>query len=82
MTQKLEWIAQKATEILQDKVKEAPLTKQDIELALDVFAIPRLRKLNELDTEQKFKQAVDEIRAELGEHVVKLNMEHWKKGEL
>jgi hypothetical protein len=82
MTQELEWIAQKAAELLQDKVKEAPLTKRDIELALDVFAIPRLRKLNELDTEQKFKQAVDEIRAELGEQAVKLNMEHWKKGEL
>jgi len=82
MTQELEWIAQKAAELLQDKVKEAPLTKQDIELALDVFAIPRLRKLNELDTEQKFKQAVDEILAELTEHAVKLNMEYWKKGEL
>ena len=82
MTHELEWIAQKAAELLQDKVKEAPLTKQDIDLALDVFAIPRLRKLNELDTEQKFKQAVDEIRAELGEQAVKLNMEYWKKGEL
>jgi hypothetical protein len=82
MTHELEWIAQKAAELLQDKVKEALLTKQDVELALDVFAIPRLRKLNELDTEQKFKQAVDEIWAELGEHAVKLNMEYWKKGEL
>jgi len=82
MTQELEWIAQKAAELLQDKVKEAPLTKQDIDLALDVFAIPRLRKLNELDTEQKFKQALDEIRTALGEQAVKLNMEYWKKGEL
>jgi hypothetical protein len=82
MTQELEWITQKAAEILQDKVTSAPLTKQDIDLALDVFAIPRLRKLSGLDTEEKFKQAVDEIRAELAEHAVKLNMEYWKKGEL
>jgi hypothetical protein len=82
MTHELEWIAQKAAELLRDKVKEAPLTKQDVELALDVFAIPRLRKLNELDTEQKFKQALDEIRTELEEQAVKLNMEYWKKGEL
>ncbi len=83
MTRELEWIAQKAAELLQDKVKEAPLTKRDVELALDVFAIPRLRKLsNELNTEKKFKDAVEEIRKELREQAVKLNLERWQKEEL
>jgi len=83
MARELEWIAQKAAELLQDKVKEAPLTKQDVELALDVFAIPRLRKLsNELNTEKKFKDAVEEIRKELRERSIKLNLERWQKEEL
>ena len=83
MTQELEWIAEKSAEILQDKVTSAPLTKQDVELALDVFAIPRLKKLsNELGTEEKFKDAVEEIRKELQERAIKLNLERWQKGEL
>lgn len=83
MTRELEWIAQKAGELLQDKVKEAPLTKRDVELALDVFAIPRLKKLpRELNTEEKFKDAVEEIRKELREQAVKLNLERWQKEEL
>jgi hypothetical protein len=83
MTHELEWIAQKAAEILQDKVTSAPLTKQDVELALDVFAIPRLKKLsNELNTEEKSKDAVEEIRKELQERAIKLNLERWQKGEL
>jgi hypothetical protein len=83
MTQELEWIAEKSAEILQDKVTSVPLTKQDVELALDVFAIPRLKKLsNELNTEEKFKDAVEEIRKELQERAIKLNLERWQKGEL
>ena len=83
MTQELEWITEKSAEILQDKVTSAPLTKQDVELALDVFAIPRLKKLsNELNTEEKFKDAVEEIRKELQERAIKLNLERWQKGEL
>jgi hypothetical protein len=82
MVREFEWIAQKAVELLQDKVREAPLTKQDVELALDVFAIPRLRKIGGLDTEQKFRQAVEEMRAELGRQAVRLNIEQWKKEEL
>jgi len=83
MARELEWIAQKAAELLQDKVKEAPLTKRDVELALDVFAIPRLRKLpGELNTEEKFKDAVEEIRKELREQAIKLNLERWQKEEL
>jgi len=83
MTRGLEWIAQKAAELLQDKVKEAPLTKRDVELALDVFAIPRLKKLSgELGTEEKFKGALEEIRKELREQAIKLNLERWQKEEL
>jgi len=83
MARGLEWIAQKAAELLQDKVKEAPLTKRDVELALDVFAIPRLKKLSgELNTGEKFKDALEEIRKELREQAVKLNLERWQKGEL
>jgi len=83
MTQELEWIAQKAAEILQDKVMSAPLTKQDVELALDVFARPRLKKIsNELNIEDKIEDAVEEIRKELQERAIKLNLERWPKGEL
>lgn len=83
MARELEWIAQKAAGLLQDKVKEAPLTKRDVELALDVFAIPRLRKLpDELNTGEKFKDAVEEIRKELRERAIKLNLERWQKEEL
>ena len=83
MMQELEWIAEKAAELLQDKVTSAPLTKQDVEPALDVFAIPRLKKLsNEFGTEEKFQDAVEEIRKELQERAIELNLERWQKGEL
>jgi len=42
----LDWIVQKTVELLVDKVKDAPLTDRDIDLAFEIFARPRLEHLS------------------------------------
>ncbi len=76
----LEWIAEKASELLADKVKEAPLTERDIELALEIFAIPRLKRLTgELGGERGYKQGVEYVREKLQGCAAELNAKHWGK---
>lgn len=79
----LDWIVQKASELLEDKVKDGPLTDRDIKLAFEIFAQPRLKKLSEVfEGEREYRRAVDHIMIKLQEHAQRLNLEHWKKGEL
>jgi hypothetical protein len=76
----LDWIAQKAAELLADKVKDAPLADRDIELAFDIFAGPRLERLsNSFRTELEGRQARDFIMMKLQERTKQLNAEHWPK---
>ena len=78
----LDWIVQKATELLADKVKDAPLTDRDIELAFEMFAKPRLERLsNAFKTELERRQARDFIMMKLQERSKQLNAEQWQKGE-
>lgn len=81
-SQELDWIVQKSAELLVDKVKDAPLTDRDIELAFDMFAKPRLEHLKEsLGSELERRQARDFIMMKLQERVKQLNAEHWQKQE-
>jgi hypothetical protein len=76
----LDWIVQKATELLADKVKDAPLTDRDIELTFEMFARPRLeRLLNTFNTELERRQARDFIMMKLQERAKQLNAEQWQK---
>jgi len=78
----LDWIVQKASELLTDKVKDGPLTDRDIKLAFEIFAQPRLKRLSEtFSDEQEQRRAVDHIMIKLQELARRLNTEHWKKGE-
>jgi AAA+ ATPase superfamily predicted ATPase len=76
----LGWIAQKAAELLIDKVRDAPLTDRDIELAFEMFAKPRLERLSGfLQSELERRQAKDFIMMKLQERAKQLNAEHWQK---
>lgn len=77
----LDWIVQKASELLADKVKDGPLTDRDVNLAFEIFAKPRLKRLPEaLSSEREYRQAVDRIIIKLQECARRLNVEHWQKG--
>jgi hypothetical protein len=79
----LDWIVQKASELLVDKVKDGPLMDRDVKLAFEIFAQPRLKKFSETFTDEKEqRRAVDHIIIKLEELARRLNMEHWKKSEL
>lgn len=76
----LDWIVQKAAELLVDKVKDAPLIDHDVDMAFDMFARPRLAHLSEsLGGEQERRQAHDFIIVKLQERTKQLNAEHWQK---
>ncbi len=78
----LDWIVQKAAELLADKVKDAPLTDRDLDLAFDMFAKSRLEHLtNSMGSELERMQARDFIMIKLQERMKQLNAEHWQKHE-
>lgn len=78
----LDWIVQKAAELLADKVRDAPLTDRDVELAFEILARPRLEHLaNSFGSESERRQARDFIMAKLQERVKQLNAEHWQRRE-
>ena len=79
MEQELEWISQKASELLLDKVRDAPLTDRDIELAFEIFARPRLQKLTDA---KKCEEAASQIMEKLRWRARELNDEHWRKKAL
>ena len=82
-TSELDWIVQKTTELLTDKVKDAPLTDRDIELAFEMFAKPRLERLsNAFKNDLERRQAQDFIMMKLQERAKQLNAEHWQKLEI
>lgn len=79
--QELDWIVQKASELLLDKVKDNPLTDRDIGLAFEIFARPRLKKLSDVFmTKQERQRAVEYITTKLREYAQELNSKHWSKG--
>ncbi|HID60693.1 MAG TPA: hypothetical protein EYP46_02400 [Hadesarchaea archaeon] len=78
----LDWIVQKTAELLADKVRDAPLTDQDVEMAFDAFARSRLEHLSDsFKSKQERTQARDFIIMKLRERTKQLNAEHWGKEE-
>jgi len=73
----VDWIAAKAWEFLGDKVKDAPLTKKEVEMAFDIFARPRVLRLGLSEFERR--QVEDRIMAKLEERAKQMNLEYWKK---
>jgi methyl coenzyme M reductase subunit C-like uncharacterized protein (methanogenesis marker protein 7) len=78
----LDWIVQKAAELLADKVKDAPISDRDIELAFDMYAKSRLEHLeSSFSSDLERTQARDFIMMKLQERAKQLNSEHWRKTE-
>lgn len=74
----IDWIVEKASELLQDKVEDGPLKEDDIDLAFDVFAEPRLNKISDsFSDEEDFTKAANEVRVKLHEVANQLNKENW-----
>lgn len=76
----LDWIVEKASELLADKVQDAPLTEKDIELAHQIFARPRLQKISSsFGSEEEYTKAINHVRTKLHEVAKRLNAECWQK---
>lgn len=74
----IDWIIEKAEELLVDKVEEEPLTDEDVDLAFDIFANPRLEKIKDsFSDEEEYEEAVNEVRVGLHKAAKKLNKKHW-----
>jgi hypothetical protein len=79
----LDWIVEKASKLLVDKVKDGPLTDRDVKLAFEIFVQPRLKRLSgTFADERESERAVDRIMTKLQEFARRLNAEQWKKSEL
>ncbi len=73
-----DWIVQKASEMLSDKVEDGPLKEEDIGAAFDIFANPRLEKISEsFSDKNEYTEAVNHVRVKLHEIAKQLNSEHW-----
>ncbi|MEW6592127.1 MAG: hypothetical protein AB1305_00325 [Candidatus Hadarchaeota archaeon] len=82
MDVELDWIVQKAAELLSDKVKDALITDRDIEAAFEMFAKPRLEHMeSSFKSDIERTQARDFIMMKLQERAKQLNAEQWGKSE-
>ena len=76
--EEIDWIIQKASELLADKVQDGPLTEADIGVAFDIFANPRLKKISDsFSSRDEYTKAVNHVRVKLHEVAQQLNAEHW-----
>lgn len=79
-TTDIEWIVEKASELLADKVNEGPLKEEDINLAFEIFAEPRLRKISDsFSDKDEYTEAANRVRVKLHETAKELNEEHWSE---
>lgn len=78
--QELDWIVKKASELLSDKVRENPLKEEDINLAFELFAKTRLRRIsNSFKNKEEYTKAVNYVQVKLNEISQKLNEKNWPK---
>lgn len=76
----IEWIVEKASELLVDKVEDGPLKEEDVDLAFDIFAEPRLNKIKDsFENEEEFNKAANKVRIKLHEFSQELNEEYWSE---
>ncbi len=74
----IDWIVEKASELLADKVEDGPLKEEDIRLAYEMFAEPRLSKISDsFSDEDEYTEATNEIRVRLHEIANELNENRW-----
>lgn len=76
----IDWIVEKASELLVDKVEDGPLKQEDIDLAFEMFAQPRLERISDsFDSDSEYTEAVNEVRVKLSEVANELNEENWSE---
>lgn len=74
----LEWIVEKSSELLVDKVEEGPIGEEDIDLAFEIFAEPRLTKISDsFAGKSEYTEAANKVRIRLHEVAKELNEKHW-----
>lgn len=72
-----DWTVQKASELLADNVKDAPISDRDIDPAFEMFIKPRLEKIPE-----SFTSELEHGRArDFAGTSKKANAERWQKTE-
>jgi polyhydroxyalkanoate synthesis regulator phasin len=75
----LSWIIEKAAELLEDKVKEGPISERDVEIAFEIFARSRLEQIAQDLGPAREAEAKDYILMKLRERARQLNAQHWGK---
>lgn len=75
----IDWIVKKASALLEDKVLEDSLDEEDVDLAYQVFAEPRLRKISDSFGEEELKEVEAEVMTRLREKAWDLNQKHWRE---
>lgn len=76
----IEWIVEKASELLEDKVREQPLEDEDVQLAFDIFAEPRLSKISDsFSDEEGYNEAAEKVKVRLHEVAQNLNEKYWEE---
>jgi len=73
----LNWIIEKAAELLEDKVREGPISERDVEIAFEIFARPRLEQIGKSLGPAREAEAKDYILMKLRERAKQLNAQHW-----
>jgi len=74
----LDWVVDKASELLYDKVKEGPLKEEDVDLAYVMIAERRLKKMFESSSSGGiYEDAREEVMSRLRKIALKLNDEYW-----
>lgn len=74
----LDWVVDKASGLLYDKVKEGPLKEEDVDLAYVMIAERRLKKMFESSSSGGiYEDAREEVMSRLRKIALKLNDEYW-----
>lgn len=76
----IEWIVEKSSELLADKVEDGPIEEEDINLAFQIFAEPRLDKISDsFSDEKEYNEAANKIRVRLHKVAKELNEKNWSE---
>lgn len=74
----IEWLLIKGYQALEEKVKEKPISNEDIKMAYEIYIRPRLEKMSFADDFER-RQVEDYILSKLSDRSKQLNSQQWGK---
>lgn len=74
----LDALLQRAFQALEDKVKDEPLTDEDLRTVFEIHIAPRLQRMGVSEGFEK-RQLEDLIYSKLRDRSKQLNSEHWQR---